>query len=164
MTVTLALAKQHLRVDGTDEDTVITGYLAAAVAWVENYTGKKLVRGQVTQETSALETPLALSWGPSPADLSVSYTDADDAAQTFTDATIVLGRAYATWPTPKSDTPITLTYTAGFATTPSDLDSAVLLMTGHFYANREAVNVGSTVSEMPLAVEALCRPYRSVLV
>lgn len=164
MAVTLALAKQHLRVDGTDEDTTIAAYLAAAVAWVENYTGKKLVRGEVTQEVAALESPVALSWGPEPVDLSVGYTDADDVARTFDDLTIVLGRAYASWPTPKEDTPITLTYTAGFEATPADLDSAVLLMTGHFYANREAVNVGSSVTEMPLAVEALCSPYRSVLV
>lgn len=164
MTVTLSLAKQHLRVDGTDEDTVITGYLAAAMAWVENYTGKKLVRGEVTEGVAALESPLALTWGPSPADLSVEYTDADDVSQTFTDATIVLGRAFATWPTPKADTPIALTYTAGFETVPAELDNAILLMTGHFYANREAVNVGGSVTELPLAVEALCGPYRSVLV
>ena len=35
--VTLADAKEFLRVDSSDEDTTITALLDAAVAWVEDY-------------------------------------------------------------------------------------------------------------------------------
>ena len=41
---------------------------------------------------------------------------------------------------------------------------AILLLIGHFYANREAVNVGNIVTQMPLAVDALMQPYRRVMV
>lgn len=38
--------------------------------------------------------------------------------------------------------------------------SAILLMVGHWYENREAVIVGTSASELPLAVERLLHPYR----
>jgi len=41
-----------------------------------------------------------------------------------------------------------------------DIRVAMLLMIGHWYANREAVNIGNITSEIPLAVEALLQPHR----
>ncbi|WOU51616.1 head-tail connector protein [Citrobacter portucalensis] len=41
-----------------------------------------------------------------------------------------------------------------------DVKAAMLLMIGHWYANRESVVVGQTVAEVPFAVEALLQPYR----
>ncbi|MGX7356231.1 head-tail connector protein [Citrobacter sp. ESY80] len=41
-----------------------------------------------------------------------------------------------------------------------DVKAAMLLLIGHWYANRESVAVGQTVAEVPLAVEALLQPYR----
>ena len=38
--------------------------------------------------------------------------------------------------------------------------AAMLLMIGHWYANREAVVIGTITSEVPLAVNALLQPYR----
>lgn len=41
--VSLTDAKTYLRVTGTDEDTLITGFIAAARALVETYLGRKLI-------------------------------------------------------------------------------------------------------------------------
>jgi len=41
-----------------------------------------------------------------------------------------------------------------------DVIAAMLLLIGHWYANRETVNVGNITSEMPFATEALLQPYR----
>ncbi|HCU2333904.1 TPA: phage gp6-like head-tail connector protein [Klebsiella aerogenes] len=41
-----------------------------------------------------------------------------------------------------------------------DVKAAMLLLIGHWYANRETVSVGQTVAEVPFAVEALLQPYR----
>lgn len=38
--------------------------------------------------------------------------------------------------------------------------AAMLLLIGHWYANREAVNVGNITSELPLGVEALLLRHR----
>ena len=163
MAVDLTLAKQHLKVETTDEDALITQYLNAANAWVENYTGKLLTRREVTQEQACFDAYLPIYFGPDPASLTIAYTDADDAAQTIADALIVRDRVYPadTWPTAADNTAVTLTYTAGFESVPADLDSAVLLLVGDSYANRETSEAAPAVS---MAVEALCRPYRSLRV
>lgn len=41
-----------------------------------------------------------------------------------------------------------------------DLTTAMLLLIGHWYENREAVAVGVSTASMPLAVESLICPYR----
>lgn len=41
-----------------------------------------------------------------------------------------------------------------------DITTAMLLLIGHWYANRESVVVGTITSEVPMAVDALICPYR----
>lgn len=41
-----------------------------------------------------------------------------------------------------------------------DITTAMLLLIGHWYANRESVVVGTITSEMPMAVDSLISPYR----
>lgn len=41
-----------------------------------------------------------------------------------------------------------------------DIRMAMLLLIGHWYANREAVSIGETASEVPMAVSALLQSYR----
>lgn len=41
-----------------------------------------------------------------------------------------------------------------------DLVTAMLLLIGHWYANRESVAVGVSTAEMPMAVDSLIEPYR----
>lgn len=41
-----------------------------------------------------------------------------------------------------------------------DVKAAMLLLIGHWYANRESVAIGQIVAEVPLAVESLLQPYR----
>jgi uncharacterized phiE125 gp8 family phage protein len=162
--VTLALAKQQVRVLHNKEDGLIAVHLAAAKAWVENYTGKKLTRGSVEQREASLCSYVPLLWGPEPESVSVAYVDAAGDDQAFTDACLVRDRLYspaAGWPSIAESTPIVLTYTAGFDETPADLDAAVLLLTADFYQNRES---GNATPATTAAVRALCSPYRSVLV
>ena len=89
----LARVKLHLRVDGDDEDQIITGYVEAAKSHVAMHCDRVLV-----------ETDPA---GPEEMGL-----------------------------------------------TP-DVEQAILLLVGHWYANREAVVIGTIASDIPLAVERL---------
>jgi len=164
MAVTLTLAKSHLRVDGDAEDTLIGTYLAAAQAWVENVTGKKLVRGSVTQSNSAFGLCVPLFWGPNPDDVTIRYLDSDGAEATVTNGQLAMGRVYAPaggWPSVYPSGSIEVSYTAGYETTPADLDNAVLLLVGEFYQNREA---GAASGLLMSAVTALCGPHRDVRV
>ncbi|MDD1977125.1 head-tail connector protein [Pseudomonas tussilaginis] len=89
----LARVKLHLRLDGDEEDSIITGYVEAAKAHVAMHCDRVLV-----------ETDPA---GPEEMGL-----------------------------------------------TP-DVEQAILLLVGHWYANREAVVIGTISSAVPLAVERL---------
>ena len=85
--------KLHLRVDGSEEDVVISGYVDAAKAHVAMHCDRTLVE--------------AVPVGPEEMGL-----------------------------------------------TP-DVEQAILLLVGHWYANREAVVIGGTPMAVPLAVERL---------
>ena len=169
MAVDLTLAKQHLRVDHDDENSLITAYLNAAIDWVEGQTGKLLTRREVTQTEPGFLSYFRLHYGPAPATVSVEYTNSDNLAATVDDAMLSDGRLYPpfgeAWPAAARNTEVVLTYTAGYETTPDALNAAVLLLVGHWYKNREAVTLNTTnPAELPLAVEALCKDYRPVMV
>ncbi|CAB5525831.1 Phage gp6-like head-tail connector protein [Pseudomonas putida] len=89
----LARVKLHLRVDGDEEDQVITGYVEAAKSHVAMHCDRVLV-------------------------------EADPAG-----------------PEEMGLTP--------------DVEQAILLLVGHWYANREAVVIGTSASDIPLAVDRL---------
>ncbi|MBV4512715.1 head-tail connector protein [Pseudomonas sp. SWRI22] len=91
--IDLVRVKFHLKVDGDEEDTLITGYFEAAKSHVAMHCDRELVEG----------SPV----GPEQ---------------------------------------------MGFT---SDVEQAVLLLVGHWYANREAVAVGTIATALPLAVERL---------
>lgn len=41
----------------------------------------------------------------------------------------------------------------------SDIEMAMLLLVGHWFANRETVVIGESVNTLPLAFNALLQPY-----
>lgn len=43
---------------------------------------------------------------------------------------------------------------------PEVVKSAILMMVGHWFENREAINVGNIVTEIPYGVESMLWPYR----
>ena len=166
MTVTLALAKQHLEYEDVDRDVLIQQYINAAVLWVEGYTGKKLTVGAVVQTENSFGHFITLNRAPFISLTSVAYTDASNVGQTLTGAKVLNGRIYppaSGWPSVGIYTGVTVTYQAGYVTTPADLVSAELLLIGHWFQNREAAT-DRPAQEIDLAVEALCRPYRAMII
>ena len=177
--VTLALAKQHLEYEDSDRDALIQQYIDASKAWIEQHIGKMLTVVAVTQTEraftgsgsfdrhSASGSYIELARGPFVSLTSIAYTDASNAAQVLTGARVQNGRVYAPlagWPAIAPYSAVTVTYQAGYSTTPADLVSAQLLMIGHLFANRESVVVGSTANEVPMSVAALCSAYVDLLV
>ena len=176
--VDLALLKEHLRLSSTDQANVLPLYLDAAVAWVETYTGRPLMR-----QTWRVTLPefYERTWLPYAAPLvavsSITYYDTANASQTLASSVYTaptdgepacLRLAYGqTWPSAYSrEDAVTVTYTAGYAeatSVPAPLRQAVLLLAGHFYENREAVLVSAISKEIEFAVTALCAPYRLFL-
>jgi uncharacterized phiE125 gp8 family phage protein len=180
--VTLAEAKAHLRVDGADDDTLIAGLLAAAVGHLdgaEGLLGRALVEQQWTLVLDAFpasaEKPVRIPLPPLVSVAAVRYVDAAGATQTWDAANWRIAPQGAmpghllpvhgeSWPTTRTQAAaVEIDFTAGYgaaAGVPAPLKAAMLLLIGHWYANREAVNVGNIVNELPLAVQSLLAPYR----
>lgn len=111
---------------------------------------------------------------------SVSYYDTDNVLQVLDDSNYFLDSfigparlhlsAAGAWPSTYSrPNAVRVRFQAGFdarGSSPTDnqipesLRSAVLLMLGHLYANREAIIVGTIASELPLGITALVQRYR----
>lgn len=177
--IDLALAKAHLRAEGSAEDVLIQSYLDAAAAHVEGATGKLLARRAVVQEHvgfgqrfgTATGAYLPLWWGPDADGFTIDYLDAAGAAQTVSSPRVQRDRVYAPlagWPATLEYSPVALTYTAGFGAgvgltpVPADLVQAQLMLVAHWWNNREAVALAATVAEMPLAVEAILQRHRTI--
>ena len=59
---------------------------------------------------------------------------------------------------------MSVTFKAGYASVPAPLVSAILLMVGDLYANRETAVTGTVAFALPMSttVQALIAPYRAV--
>lgn len=178
--IDLATAKKHLRIDANDEDAIVQVYLSAAIATVENATSKPLTAREAAQLAKGFpcgDRAIGLYKGPvdgATAAISIKYDDTNGVEQTLGDFRLIEGSnaklqsAYgASWPAAKTaEGSVRISYIAGYASgeVPPALDQAVLLLTAHFYSNREAVAVsagGGTAVELPLAVEMLIAQYRA---
>ncbi|ARS29077.1 head-tail connector protein [Sphingomonas sp. KC8] len=173
--VSLDDAKTHLGMgDDDSQDDLIAGLIEAAQDHIENFTGQILSRRTVVQAFDRFDGELRLHAWPiaEPAVVSIGYLDADGVDQSFAGYRLAaLARPArlvpapgAAWPTAAA-TPgaVRVTVQAGYGRrddVPKALRQAMLLLVGHWFANREAVNVGNIVNALPFAVEALAYPHR----
>lgn len=176
--VTLAEVKSQLRVDHSDDDTLLTRLINVAVAYtdVKGALGQALITqkwGQWIGPTPAQTISLIL--GPVQAVTAVKYYDTDGVLQTDTLTNYeVFGTEFAStispktgfnWPTTQNRADaIRIEYTIGYgdATTdvPETLRHALLLLVGHWYDNRE--NTGfDELSNIPFGYEALLNMHRN---
>lgn len=178
-------AKRHLRVSHSDEDADITDKLKSAVNRLDGYDGL-LRRCLITQtwrqdytcwpRNSLVRLPLC----DVQSIVSVKYSDAADAEQTVDPSlyqvhhdaggSFVWFRAAFTYPSLYDDRldPVRITFKVGYGDAsgdvPEDLRSAVLLILGDLYENREGTVVGAgiDVRPLPLGVDALIALHRRV--
>ncbi len=176
--VTLEEMKEHLRVGGDAEDALISGYLAAARAWAELYTG----RAFVTQSWQAhfagwpadgcFELPMpplqSVTW--------VSYTTEAAVLETL-DASVyrviasrepgvVLLAPGRNWPAEALDVglPVAVQFVCGYGApqaVPEGVKQAVRWLTGHMHENREAVIMGTAMPQkVPFSAHWVLDPHR----
>lgn len=173
--IDVAAAKAWIKKETDDEDALIGGLVAAAVATIEAQTGKFMSAKAFSQALTGFPCgypyEVRLIKGPVTAIDAVEYDPSDGtAAVEVGDFRLVEGvnarllPAYgATWPaTLDGSGTVRISGTAGYGDGEApELDQAALMLLAHWYQNREAVSVGATVvAELPMAVEMLIRPYR----
>lgn len=170
--------KEYLHEDeaSTVQDAVIRNMITAAREYCEEYTGRALA-------TQTLEARLDyfpcrdfidLPRPPLQSVTSVIYTDSAGVATTMAantaylvDADSVPGRIVlpygVSWPTFTAHpvNPIKIRYITGYSSTnriPKTIRQAMLLLIGHWFANREAV--GPISKELEFSVRALLTLHR----
>jgi uncharacterized phiE125 gp8 family phage protein len=177
--VSLEEAKDHVgAAEYDDDDRKIESCLNDAVEYIDGYKGLGQALITQTWKVNLCGWPcdgIRLPLGPVQSVATVKYYNSVNSQATlsttnyalYTDA---LG-PYIGWlhgysvPTlyPRADA-IEVTFVAGYGDEPKDVPApirrAILLLVGHWFENRETVNVGQTVTEVPLGVAALLGPYR----
>ena len=171
--VLLADAKLHLRVDGTDEDTLITALIQAAREACEHELGRVLITQTWEMVLDAFPAGIRLPYPPCQSVVSVKYIDADGTLQTLSAPSYQLDShsepawlvpAYGyTWPSTREEpNAVRVQFVAGFGDAGTDVPEVLrawmLLQIGHWYANREAA--GDARMEKTPYVERLLDRYR----
>jgi uncharacterized phiE125 gp8 family phage protein len=171
-------AAAHARVTSDDEQDYVTALITAARQYVEEATHRQLVTATWTLRLDTFPCADVIQL-PRPrliAVTSIVYLDAAGVSQTWDSANYQVdpysepGRIArapgVTWPTTESQrrNAVVITYTAGYGATaasvPLALRQAIKLLVSHWYENREPAIIGSIVSPLPMAVDALIAPYR----
>jgi uncharacterized phiE125 gp8 family phage protein len=177
--VSLAEVKEHLRVDGADEEPLIVALITTARLTIEHLAGLALMTQRwavlldAWPDGRAIELPVA---PVASIDALRVYDDADTAsliepAEYFADLASrparLVRRSSHPWPAPgRVANGIEIELTAGFGAVPDDVPDtlrwAVLMLVGHWFENRAAVEAGAQLRHVPLAVQAVLGPYRKV--
>jgi uncharacterized phiE125 gp8 family phage protein len=164
MTVSLTQVKAQLDIRDSDHDTFLTDLIARAKAWIERFIGENIVSAAVTDTFTEFGDYLQLSRGPAPSLTSIAYVDPDGGDAEVDVSTVFLqdGKIYPPtggWPDTIDYPTITVTYDAGFATTPADIDAAMLILIQHWYEPDDKTPMDETY-KVPVAVVALAGPFR----
>lgn len=171
--VSLAEAKDHLRVDGTDDDAYITTLINVATEAVQNYTRLQLMDATFQMFLDSFPACIDLYISPVKDITHVKYYDADNVLQTLSaddydvDYKDSPGKIYPaankSWPTIYNrKNAVEIQFNAGetlAANVPDAIKQAMLLIIGHYYENRLDV-VNTLNRELPKGSEYLLNPYK----
>lgn len=173
--LTIAEAKLHCRVDGSDEDALITALIVAAREQAEHETGRALVTQTWELVHDEFPEAFVLRRAPIQSVTSIKYLDdATGAEQTLDPADYLLdkdsepgyvvpayGKAWpATWPVPNA---VRVRYVCGYglaAAVPVAIKQWMLLAIGTMYAQRETMIAGQVASLPDRFWSGLLDPYR----
>jgi uncharacterized phiE125 gp8 family phage protein len=159
--VSLGEVKAHLALNHTDDDAYLTSLIEAATATIDGPTGigvaliKQTWRATFDYVPHAFVIPLQpvraiTSIKVGTETLAVDRYDFDPDTSTLYCATPIYG---------SRSKRVKIEFEAGYDTVPADLRHAILMIVGHFYANREAVTT-LKLEKVPMAVESILNRYR----
>lgn len=171
--LTTAEAKAHLRVDVTDDDTLIGTLIVAARQAVEQETARALMPQTWELGLDCFEGEIRIPRAPLTAISSIKYVDSNGILQTMSSSDYLLDDysipprltpVYGTsWPGTREQTAaVLIRFTAGYtnaAAVPQEIKQWMLLRIGMLYENRESVAAGVQFSAMPF-VDRLLDAYR----
>lgn len=169
--VSLATAKLHCKIDTSEDDDLVTVLISTARRWCEARIAQQFITATRVLYLDRLPGDvITIPYPPLQAVSGITYVDSGGTTQTWSsslydvDIKTLPGRIRPkwgqTWPDVREQmNAVAVTYTCGYgltaATVPTPIRQAMLLLIGHWYENREAINVGNIVSDVPLTIESL---------
>ena len=178
--VTLAYAKNHLRVDISDDDTLIGNLITAAREYAEIFCARSIVQHTYRADLANFYDIMELPLGPVQVISSIKYYDtaSPSVLQTLSTAVYALHKDCVyrnngqSWPSVGTGRPdaVQITYKTGYSdlASPEDTvanvplalgDRALLLLVGDYYENREGQSGSRQLVENP-AVMTLLNTWR----
>ena len=172
--ITLLEVKDHLRVDGSDDDALISVLITAARKWAEEYTGRQFVTATWDWFLDGFCPSFSAPLPPLQSVTSIKYLDTAGAEQTLDAATYRVdavsepGRIALdygkTWPSTYSViNAVTVRFVAGYgaaAAVPEPIRQAILILIGELYEQRQESIIGNIQTAVPFGVRALLTPYK----
>lgn len=148
--------KSHLRLDSDDEKDYIELLISAAVAAAEKHTESLMTSRTITLTSYSTQSRIYLPFGPVTSITSIS----DYSSNTITNYELEYDGTEAYVEINESfESPVTITYIAGYATLPADLKVAIMAHVGHLFNNRESVTA-KTLDYVPLSTNSVYTQYR----
>lgn len=173
--VTLDEAKSHLKVDVTDEDTLIESLITTARKHIEQLTWLQLISATYTLKMDCLPTgAIIVPRPPLQSVSSITYEDENDATQTLAtseytvDASSFPGRIVPafgeSWPATLGHiNDVTVAYIAGYGdsgtSVPGPLKHAILMLTEYLHKNRSG-GCGIPMFVEAMALSFACHDHR----
>ncbi|MDE1173860.1 MAG: head-tail connector protein [Parvibaculaceae bacterium] len=169
--VTLAQARAYLRLDATDEDTLVPALISVARTSLETELRRAFISQRWTLlpdrwPGSSVTIPLTPVQSIDAVRVSGITLAADSyACECRRDPAVIHGRAGMGWPLPADPAGgIEIDFTAGYGDAADDVPApvrqAILMLAAHWFETREPVAMGTPVLEMPFTVSRLIEPYR----
>lgn len=156
--VTVAQAKDELRIDTSDHDTRVGRYVGAATAYVQAMTGLRLVTQTIDIKCDDWCDLAAIPVGPVQSITSVTYVDTNGDTQTVSTSVYEARLAGLTphlvlkfqqwWPIAQFGSQITVRAVVGYTTVPEDVTSALLVLIRAMNDEGELGTVQDTVSAL----------------
>lgn len=174
--VSIALARSHLRIGvygdalTHPDDAYITGVLIpAAREHCENFTQRAFAEQTIEISLDFFPDQIELPMSPAKEIVSIKYM-LGGVEQTLVNTSYSLDNysvpawlsltANSSWPTADGVfNAIKVRYKTGADRVPAPVISAMLLIIGHLYENRQE-NVAAAVQSIPMGVNSLLAPYR----
>lgn len=176
--ISLAEAKAQMRVEGSDEDTIIQRLIDAAVAFVDvqGALGFAMITQTWGQWVGPNPGTVMLSLGPVQSVSAIKYYDINGTLQTATLAdfnvfgtpnriTVSPKTGYA-WPvTQTRDDAIKIEYVIGYGATsasvPQTVRHALMMLVAHWYENRENELIGTISKTLPFGFDDILNIERN---
>lgn len=175
--VSLAQARSHLRLTPygdplvhPDDEYIEDILIPSAVTWAEQYLETLLSTQTIEIARSELKSKVELPYGIVQSVSSVKVLQ-DGVLTTVNTLTyslndyvkpnyLYLNEGYD-WPSYDNvENAAKIQYVVGYSVVPSPIISAILLIIGHLYENRQQNVTGLNINELPMGVMALLQPYR----